>query len=77
MRMKKTKTLVERFRRGDYYIDIYVYGDYYCEAFLVRRDCGTSSLMFGEYDADYDEFCERVDANLDEYIKVYEERYCQ
>lgn len=73
--MQRTDIIVERFKRGDYYIDIYQYEDGYCEAFLARKNHGIPILMFGEDCADYDEFCDLVEENVAEYIDIYEENY--
>ena len=71
--MKKTSAKVTRFESGKWWVDVIETRTMY-EAWLTRKAYGCSTLMFGYFkkDMSYDTFCEIVEANLDEYKRVYD-----
>lgn len=80
--MKKTSAKITRFESGKWYVDIIETRTMF-EAWLSRKDCGVSDLMFcsakkqmdsdgNEWEEDSDFFCEMVEVNLPEYKAIYE-----
>lgn len=70
--MKKTSAKITRFESGKWFVDIIEMHTGF-EAWLTRKDYGVSDFMFGMPNKNMtnDFFCEMVDANLDEYKRVY------
>lgn len=65
--MKKTNIKITRYDHGQHFVDIIQDGGI-CEAWIVKKDCGVSRMMFGA-EAQPDDFLKIVEANLDEYVK--------
>lgn len=71
--MRKTNTKIERYEHGDFYIDIVHEADGTYSAWLQHKDYGVSSMMFrtGDPHEPLELFLDVVEANLEDYIKIY------
>lgn len=75
--MKRTEIKTITYDTGlrNFMVDIVV-TEYGYEAFLYKSNYGVKSLMFGLQEKDIDVFVEIVEANLLDYMSIYEENYC-
>lgn len=76
MRQIMVSKSVEIYQQGDFEIEIWHDGGNF-EAWLTREGYGVSELMFGMPKAQQsiEAFRGMVEANLDEYMAIYDERY--
>lgn len=74
MKMKKTNTKIERYKHGNYLVDIVHEKDGTNSAWLQHKDFGISSLMF-EMNEPINIFLDIVEKNLENYIRNYQNEY--
>lgn len=73
---------IEKYQyNDDYFVDIVITtydSTTVFEAWLYRKNCGIKMLMFGmpSYQQSFETFKEVVEANVEDYIPLYEEDYC-
>lgn len=76
--MKKTGAKITRYESGDYYVDVVELDNVY-EAHITRKGYGVTDFMFGapKEQQSLKKFVEIVEANLDEYKSLYDERHAE
>lgn len=81
--MKQTNIKLTQYRHGKFIITIEE-GKGLFSAWLRHERYGIQTMMFGwpkkqptGETFDYDAFMELVEGNLDEYIRIYKDEYCE
>lgn len=75
--MKRTEIKTTTYDTGlrNFMVDV-VEKEYGYDAFLYKSNCRVRVLMFALQEKDIDVFVEIVEANLLDYMSIYEKNYC-